>query len=89
MKKFYCFILTIIIICTISVISFADEEEIIVFITRTGDRYHIESCRYARNSTSIILTEAISNGYIPCITCSPPTIEELIIPNIEVVPEQL
>lgn len=44
-----------------------------VFITRTGKKYHIESCRYLRSSSiSITLSEAINRGYSACSICAPP-----------------
>jgi len=44
----------------------------IVYITRTGEKYHRESCRYLNQSKiSIELNEAIKRGYTPCSVCKP------------------
>jgi len=44
----------------------------IVFITRTGIRYHKGSCRYLRKSRiPIDVEEACNKGYTPCKVCKP------------------
>jgi competence protein ComEC len=44
-----------------------------VYITRTGDRYHTESCASLRKSKiPILLGEAKDKGYRPCARCKPP-----------------
>ncbi|WP_207726458.1 hypothetical protein [Anaerocolumna chitinilytica] len=44
-----------------------------VYITRTGKKYHISSCRYLRQSKiKITLKEAKAEGYEPCKVCDPP-----------------
>ena len=48
--------------------------EIIVYITKTGKKYHRFDCRYLRrSSTPISLTEAKRRGYTPCKVCEPPS----------------
>ena len=43
-----------------------------VFITRTGERYHLGDCRYLRQSKiAIKKSEATSRGYTPCKVCRP------------------
>lgn len=45
-----------------------------VYITRTGKKYHRESCQYLRQSKiEISLKEARDRGYGPCSVCSPST----------------
>lgn len=47
-------------------------EESIVFITRTGIRYHRGACRYLRKSKlPIDMGEAKAEGYTPCKVCRP------------------
>jgi len=47
--------------------------EIIVYITKTGKKYHRWDCRYLRKSSiPISLTEAKRRGYKPCKVCKPP-----------------
>lgn len=44
-----------------------------VYITKTGKKYHIESCRYlSKSSYSINLSDAIARGYTACSICNPP-----------------
>lgn len=40
-----------------------------VWITRTGERYHRASCRYAKIQST--LREALAKGLTPCKICSP------------------
>jgi competence protein ComEC len=47
--------------------------EVTVYITDTGERYHVSSCRYLRYSKHpVALGEAKSRGYTPCKVCQPP-----------------
>jgi cell division septation protein DedD len=44
-----------------------------VYITRTGEKYHVGTCSYLRQSKiSIELSEAKRQGYTPCSRCNPP-----------------
>jgi hypothetical protein len=46
----------------------------IVYVTRTGHKYHTEGCPYLRHSASPMkLSEAVAKGYTPCSKCDPPT----------------
>jgi competence protein ComEC len=46
--------------------------EQIVYITRTGERYHSGSCQHLRRSKiPIKLKDAIEQGYTPCRVCRP------------------
>ena len=44
----------------------------IVYVTRTGKRYHRASCRYAQNGIATTIAEAIAHGFTPCHICRPP-----------------
>ena len=45
-----------------------------VYITKTGEKYHIETCRFlSKSSFAIQLSDAIEKGYDPCKVCRPPT----------------
>ena len=53
----------------------ADKQEALVYVTRTGKKYHRDGCRYlSKNKTSISL-EAVTDTYGPCSVCRPPAIE--------------
>ena len=51
----------------------APQQEITVYITNTGSKYHRDTCRTLKNSKiPISLSEAVRN-YEPCGICNPPT----------------
>lgn len=44
----------------------------IVYITKTGGKYHTKRCKYLRQSKiEITITEAQKTGYTPCSKCKP------------------
>jgi competence protein ComEC len=48
-------------------------EDPIVYITKTGKKYHKDGCSYLRYSKiRIRLSEAKRKGYTPCSKCKPP-----------------
>ena len=49
-----------------------NETEKIVYIAKTGKKYHLENCRTLRGDKEAIdLNEAIKNGYEACKICKP------------------
>ena len=47
--------------------------DIIVYVTRTGAKYHRAGCRsLARSSIPMSLKDAKQRGYTPCSVCKPP-----------------
>ena len=52
-----------------------NETEKIVYIAKTGKKYHLENCRTLRGEKEAIdLNEAIKNGYEFCNVCKPDSI---------------
>ncbi|MBL0741457.1 hypothetical protein [Chryseolinea lacunae] len=50
----------------------AQSNQDVVYITRTGEKYHREACQYLkRSSFEIERTDAIERGYSPCSVCRP------------------
>lgn len=48
-------------------------EPIVVYITRTGEKYHRGTCSYLKSSKiAVTLQEAVSRGFTPCSRCNPP-----------------
>lgn len=46
-----------------------------VYITKTGKKYHAESCRYlSKSKIALSLTDAVIKHYMPCSICKPPVI---------------
>lgn len=48
----------------------AEKRECVVYVTRTGERFHHGSCRYLRQSKiRISRAQALKAGYTPCKVC--------------------
>ncbi|GAB6390929.1 MAG: hypothetical protein MdMp014T_0302 [Treponematales bacterium] len=45
---------------------------VVVYITRTGKKYHRENCRYLRQSKIETTLEEARRSYEPCSVCNPP-----------------
>jgi len=44
-----------------------------VYVTKTGSKYHRESCRHRARSKIAMSLEEAARRYAPCGTCRPPT----------------
>ena len=67
MKKIITFMTILTIIISSNVIA-----ENIVYITKTGKKYHIKNCRTIKEEAyKISLSEAKYRGYTPCKVCKP------------------
>ncbi len=50
-----------------------EKQNVTVYITKTGSKYHTSSCRYlSKSKIPISLTTAKAQGYGPCSVCNPP-----------------
>ena len=50
-----------------------DADEVYVYITKTGKKYHRDGCRYLKHSKILItLEDAKARGYEACKVCKPP-----------------
>ena len=50
-----------------------DKNEVTVYITETGKKYHRDGCSYLKKSKiEISLKDAKAQGYTPCSRCKPP-----------------
>lgn len=48
-------------------------QDTIVYVTKTGEKYHLDGCRsLSKSKISIKLSDAKSKGYTPCSICNPP-----------------
>jgi hypothetical protein len=53
--------------------SASEPQSIIVYITKTGAKYHRGTCQYLSHSKiAITLANAKAQGYTPCSVCDPP-----------------
>jgi methylphosphotriester-DNA--protein-cysteine methyltransferase len=69
--------LIVILVCVIAVAVFAAGRDAVVYVTKTGEKYHTEECSSVRNSKiAVTLVEAVSKGYEPCQRCEPPILDE-------------
>lgn len=48
------------------------QDVIIVYVTRTGEKYHMDGCQYLRSSQIPITLEEARQSYEPCSKCDPP-----------------
>lgn len=54
-----------------------DPATITVYVTKTGEKYHRDGCRYlSRSRIAITLKDAVARGLGPCSICKPPTIRK-------------
>lgn len=67
-RKRVCICLSAIILLFASITVHADET---VYITKTGECYHIAGCSYLKSSIPISLEDAIAKGYRACSRCKP------------------
>jgi hypothetical protein len=47
-----------------------DQKDVVVYITRTGKKYHTAECRYAKVKSTLKQAKAL--GLEPCKLCHPP-----------------
>jgi len=51
----------------------SDNQNVTVYMTKTGSKYHRDGCRYlSKSKITISLKDAKSRGYEPCSVCNPP-----------------
>lgn len=49
------------------------DDDVYVYVTESGDKYHKEDCRFLKKSKiKLTLEEAKEKGYKPCSVCKPP-----------------
>jgi hypothetical protein len=48
----------------------------IVYITKSGSKYHADGCRYlSKSKIEISLGDAVARGLTPCSVCNPPVLD--------------
>lgn len=59
-----------------SLMSFSSEGKVqTVFVTKTGNKYHKETCCYAKTGWASSFAEAKKRGLIACLVCKPSSTE--------------
>jgi competence protein ComEC len=77
MKKIGKCLLVIILVCVVAGAGFAANKDVVVYITKSGEKYHTASCSYLKKSKiEISLGSAVSKGYEPCLRCKPSVLDK-------------
>jgi methylphosphotriester-DNA--protein-cysteine methyltransferase len=54
---------------------FASDKDTVVYITKSGKKYHTASCSsLSKSKIQTSLGSAVSRGYGPCSRCNPPVL---------------
>jgi len=53
-----------------------DPKTVTVYVTKTGEKYHRDGCRYLRRSKIPMSLKEAATRYEPCSVCKPPTISQ-------------
>lgn len=74
-KQLLTLLLVIGMVFSLPVTTLAASGDTIVYVTRTGEKYHSDGCQYLRKSQiPISLQDAINSGYSACSRCNPPVL---------------
>lgn len=77
-NKLLALVVILMIILSLTACYKAPKNDIAVYKTSAGEKYHTENCRYVRNKEiEIKLSKAIHKGLQPCKVCQPPTQKDL------------
>jgi competence protein ComEC len=77
MKNIGKCLLVIILVCVVAGAGFAANKDVVVYITKSGEKYHTASCLFLKKSRiEISLGSAVSRGYEPCSHCKPPLLDK-------------
>ncbi|MBQ8830815.1 MAG: hypothetical protein IJ017_04405 [Oscillospiraceae bacterium] len=74
-KKQLLFLLLLVSLClSLNFVALANTSnaDTIVYVTDTGDKYHVRSCHYLRSVNEFTLEQAVADGKTPCSYCNPP-----------------
>lgn len=69
MKKFLCFLLIALFLISPAL---AADGDTTVYITYTGECYHLSGCSYLKSRIETTLQDAVDDGYRACSRCNPP-----------------
>jgi micrococcal nuclease len=66
-------LLAALLIAAVFVFLQGSEDETTVYVTNSGDRYHLDGCSsLSRSKIAVTLNEAVHSGYTACGVCKPP-----------------
>lgn len=70
---FLCLLIFVVLLCPVA---YAASGDTVVYITRTGERYHDAGCQYlSKSCIETTLQAAVNGGYTPCKVCHPPSLD--------------
>ena len=69
MKKFLCFLLIALFLISPAL---AADGDTTVYVTYTGECYHLSGCSYLKSRIETTLQDAVDDGYRACSRCGPP-----------------
>jgi micrococcal nuclease len=71
------FLMVVFILCVSLAVISAANPNLIVYKTKTGDRYHLDGCSsLSRSKIAITLEKAVNSGLTPCSRCNPPELDK-------------
>ena len=62
----------IILNCLFFFVAISQQNDVTVYVTRTGSKYHAAGCRYLSKSKIPMTLSEASERYSPCSVCNPP-----------------
>jgi len=51
----------------------AADGQVLVYVTKSGKKYHLATCRFAKTATRSLTVEEAKRSYQPCSQCKPPS----------------
>ena len=73
----FSFVFVVAAIPVLQVDAKTNTDTLVVYITKSGEKYHTEKCSYLKKSKiEISLEDAVDAGYEPCSRCKPPVLDE-------------
>jgi len=69
-------ILIAVLVCVIAGVCFAAGPDTIVYVTKTGAKYHTGGCASVKKSKIAISLERAVIKYQPCKQCNPPVLDK-------------
>jgi len=76
MKKICKCFLFFVLACVLAGVVYAASPDTIVYVTKTGEKYHTEQCSSLKKSKIAISLEKAVKSYQPCKLCNPPVLDK-------------
>jgi hypothetical protein len=76
MKKTFKYLLLIVLLLGVAGLVFAAGPDTVVYVSKTGEKYHTESCSSLKKSKIAISLGKAVLKYQPCKLCDPPVLDK-------------